>query len=77
MSLRSPGSVQARGAAYIATLAGINFVFVRDLFHTDFTNNMQTNAGAFMAISRFLLRYCRTWRGRIEHTRRSTYRNST
>jgi hypothetical protein len=47
----------ARAAAYIAVLLAINGYFVRKLFFVDFTNNMQTNAGAFMAISRFILQH--------------------
>jgi hypothetical protein len=35
----------------------VNFYFVKNLFLVDFTNNMQTNAGSFMAISRFIVRH--------------------
>jgi hypothetical protein len=48
---------RTRAAVYVATLTGLNFLLIRELFFVEFTNNMQTNAGAFMAISRFLLRY--------------------
>jgi hypothetical protein len=38
-------------------LLAINFYFVKTLFLVDFTNNMQTNAGSFMAITRFILQH--------------------
>ena len=47
----------ARAAAYIAVLLAINAYFVEKLFLVDFTNNMQTNAGSLMAISRFILQH--------------------
>ena len=46
-----------RAAIYIAVLLAINVYFVKKLFFVDFTNNMQTNAGSFMAISRFILQH--------------------
>lgn len=47
-------SPRVRAAAYIALLALINLYFVRNLFVADFTNNMQTNSGSFLAIARFI-----------------------
>jgi len=35
----------------------VNTFFVKTLFFVDFTDNMQTNAGSFMAISRFILQH--------------------
>jgi hypothetical protein len=52
----SPGP-RTRAALYIAILAILNAFFVRKLFFVDFTRNMQTNAGSFMAISRFLIEH--------------------
>ncbi|HEY1753992.1 MAG TPA: hypothetical protein VGG72_01255 [Bryobacteraceae bacterium] len=49
--------LRTRAAVYIAVLVAINLYFVRTLFFVDFTNNMQTNAGSFMAISRFILQH--------------------
>src|SRR5580700_5202012 len=46
-----------RAASYAAVLLAINVYFARKLFFVDFTNNMQTNAGSFMAISRFILQH--------------------
>lgn len=48
---------RARAAAYIAVLLAINVYFVKKLFFVEFTNNMQTNAGSFMAITRFILQH--------------------
>jgi hypothetical protein len=48
---------RVRAAAYIAALLAINVYFVEKLFFVDFTNNMQTNAGSLMAISRFILQH--------------------
>ena len=50
-------SLRVRASVYIVTLLAINFYFVQNLFFVDFTNNMQTNAGSFMAISRFIIHY--------------------
>ena len=47
--------LRARAAIYIALLVGLNVYFVLNLFLVDFTDNMQTNAGTFMAISRFIV----------------------
>ncbi|MDQ2948155.1 MAG: hypothetical protein M3Y27_19840 [Acidobacteriota bacterium] len=49
--------LRVRASVYIVTLLAINFYFVQNLFFVDFTNNMQTNAGSFMAISRFIIHY--------------------
>jgi hypothetical protein len=46
---------RTRAAVYIALLVGLNVYFVQNLFSVDFTNNMQTNAGTFMAISRYIV----------------------
>jgi len=48
-------SIQA-GIA-IAILLAINGYFVKKLFFVEFTNNMQTNIGSFLAITRYILRY--------------------
>ena len=45
---------RTRASLYIFILLAINFYFVKKLFVVDFTNNMQHNAGSFMAISRFI-----------------------
>lgn len=50
-----PSGQRVRVAVYIAILVAINTFFVKKLFFVDFTNNMQTNAGSFMAISRFIV----------------------
>jgi hypothetical protein len=39
----------------IAVLFLVNFYFAKKLFFVDFTNNMQTNAGSFMALARFIM----------------------
>ncbi|MBV9396639.1 MAG: hypothetical protein JO062_01580 [Bryobacterales bacterium] len=44
-----------RGVVYSAVLLGLNVFVAWNLFSTEFTNNMQTNAGSFMAIARFIL----------------------
>ncbi len=54
---RLPLSCATRAAAYITILLTINIFFVKKLFLVDFTDNMQTNAGSFLAISRFILRH--------------------
>lgn len=46
-----------RATLYAAVLLAINIYFVKALFFVDFTNNMQTNAGSFMAIGRFIARW--------------------
>jgi hypothetical protein len=46
-----------RAASYIALLLLLNYYFAEKLFFVDFTNNMQTNAGSFMAISRFIMHH--------------------
>lgn len=43
-----------RAACYIAILVALNCYFAGNLFLAEFTNNMRTNAGSFMAISRFV-----------------------
>jgi hypothetical protein len=48
---------RARAAIYIGVLLAVNAYFVKKLFFVEFTNNMQTNAGSFMAISRFILQH--------------------
>ncbi len=48
-------SPRTRAYLYSALLLGLNFYFIHKLFFVDFTNNMQTNAGSFMAISRFIM----------------------
>lgn len=47
----------SRVAIYIFVLLAINIYFVKKLFFLEFTDNMQTNAGSFMAISRFILQH--------------------
>ncbi len=47
-------AIRARAAVYAFILLAINLYFVKKLFVVDFTNNMQHNAGSFMAISRFI-----------------------
>jgi hypothetical protein len=54
---RLPLSCATRAAAYITILLIVNTFFVKTLFFVDFTDNMQTNAGSFMAISRFILQH--------------------
>jgi hypothetical protein len=48
-------SPRIRARLYFVALLAVNFYFVRNLFLVDYTNNMQHNAGSFMAISRFIL----------------------
>jgi hypothetical protein len=48
---------RTRAAIYIAMLIGLNVYFVQNLFRVDFTDNMQNNAGTFMAISRFIVEH--------------------
>jgi len=48
---------RARAILYVAALLAINTYFVEKLFFVEFTDNMQTNAGSFMAISRFILEH--------------------
>ena len=55
MSLLNRFEPRTRAAAYIALLIGLNIYFVQNLFRYEFTDNMQTNAGTFMAISRFIV----------------------
>src|ERR1700733_13446575 len=50
-------SCATRAAAYITILLIVNIFFVKKLFLVDFTDNMQTNAGSFMAISRFIVQH--------------------
>jgi hypothetical protein len=50
-------TLRIRAALYVAALIAINAFFVKKLFFVEFTANMQTNAGSFMAITRFILRY--------------------
>ncbi len=50
-------SERTRAASYIALLLGVNIYFVHKLFFVDFTDNMRTNAGTFMAISRFIIQH--------------------
>jgi hypothetical protein len=50
-------SPRARATVYILILLVINIYFVKKLFFVEFTNNMQTNAGSFMAITRFILQH--------------------
>src|ERR1039457_5506036 len=49
--------LRIRAGLYVAALLAINAFFVKKLFFVEFTANMQTNAGSFMAITRFILRY--------------------
>jgi hypothetical protein len=46
-----------RAATYIALLLALNCYFAGNLFLAEFTNNMRTNAGSFMAISRFIVQH--------------------
>lgn len=46
---------RTRAAIYSVLLIGLNIYFVQNLFRYDFTDNMATNAGTFMAISRFIV----------------------
>ncbi len=46
-----------RAACYIALLLTLNCYFAGNLFLSEFTNNMRTNAGSFMAISRFIVQH--------------------
>jgi hypothetical protein len=48
---------RTRAAIYIALLDGLNIYFVQNLFRVEFTDNMRTNAGTFMAISRFIVQH--------------------
>jgi hypothetical protein len=48
---------QWRAAYYVALLVALNCYFALNLFRVEFTYNMQTNAGSFMAISRFILQH--------------------
>src|ERR1039457_1935173 len=50
-------TLRIRSGLYVAALLAINAFFVKKLFFVEFTTNMQTNAGSFMAITRFILRY--------------------
>ncbi len=43
-----------RVACYVGLLVALNCYFAGNLFLAEFTNNMRTNAGSFMAISRFI-----------------------
>lgn len=46
-----------RAWIYVAMLLVINVFLVKKLFFVEFTDNMQTNAGSFMAIGRFILQH--------------------
>lgn len=46
-----------RATIYVVVLLAINAYIVKRLFFAEFTDNMQTNAGSFMAISRFIIKY--------------------
>ena len=46
-----------RAIVYAVILVSLNVYFVQNLFLVDFTHNMQTNAGTFMAISRFIVEH--------------------
>jgi len=46
-----------RAAYYVALLVALNCYFAGNLFVAEFTNNMQTNSGSFMAISRFIVQH--------------------
>jgi hypothetical protein len=48
---------KVRAASYIALLLVLNCYFAGNLFLAEFTNNMRTNAGSFMAITRFILQH--------------------
>jgi hypothetical protein len=48
---------RGRAGVYILILLAINIYFVKKLFFVEFTTNMQTNAGSFMAITRFILQH--------------------
>jgi hypothetical protein len=54
---RTGGAPAVRASAYVAALLAVNCYFAGNLLFVDFTGNMQTNAGSFMAISRFILRH--------------------
>lgn len=49
--------LQWRAAYYAALLLALNYYFAANLFRVEFTYNMGTNAGSFMAISRFMLQH--------------------
>lgn len=46
---------QWRAVYYVALLIALNLYFAGNLFRTEFTNNMQSIAGIFVAITRFIL----------------------
>jgi hypothetical protein len=46
---------RTRPAVYGAILVALNFYLVQKLFFVEFTNNMQTNDGSFLAITRYIL----------------------
>ncbi|HLH43048.1 MAG TPA: hypothetical protein VKV74_08685 [Bryobacteraceae bacterium] len=48
-------SLRARAAAYSALLLALNFYIAGQLLFVEFTANMQTNAGSFLAITRFIV----------------------
>jgi hypothetical protein len=48
---------KTRAASYIALLLALNCYFAGNLFLAEFTDNMRTNAGSFMAITRFILQH--------------------
>lgn len=47
----------AQGSLCIVILLAINIYIIRELFFADFTNNLQNNAGSYMAIGRFILEH--------------------
>lgn len=57
MSFLNRFEPRTRAAVYVALLITLNIYFVQNLFRYDFTDNMQTNAGTFMAISRFIVQH--------------------
>jgi len=48
-------NIRARATAYITVLLAINFYIAGKLLFVEFTDNMQTNAGSFHAITRYIL----------------------
>jgi hypothetical protein len=54
-SLSNALNPRARAAAYATILLALNFYLVQKLFFVEFTNNMQTNDGSFLAITRYIL----------------------
>jgi hypothetical protein len=50
-----PISIRGRAVVYMALLAAVNVSIVEKLFFVEFTDNMQTNDGSFLGITRYIL----------------------